>query len=392
MLLPMSEFSRRNFMSLVPASAAASRLQAAPAAAGTEARAVWLHLASMFDADPKKGKEQLRACVGRLAETNFNLILPWVTSDYLVALEDAECRQGNANAAWDSLGVLIDESARAGLTVETWYAFTEYRNAKSSDYNPRLGGDPRWAALRITEYRPDPKTGVIAPRKWEDVCPQHPGMRKWQMALLGKMLARYPKLAGIHIEEPGYTYRGNCLCSLCMEVFPKLYGSPLPEAIDTQQAEDFRTIGSSFFMAELLDVMRKNHPRMVFSANGGPNWRNDRKTGRDWGRWARSGWLDYYASQVYATNTDVFRQRLRGTITDLSPECPVYAGIAFRWSGGKNTIEEVVRQIEASREVGAAGVCLFSAGAFTDEFYAALKNGPFRAPAKQPLPKRLATL
>ena len=366
---------RRDFVALAPASLAA-------AGAPTEARAVWLHLTSMFDADPAKGREQVRATVGKLAESNVNLILPWVTSDYLVALEDAAYRPGQPGSGWDSLGVLIEEAARAGLSVETWYAFTEYRNAKSSDYDPRVGGDLKWAALRLNEYRGEP-------RKFEDVCPQHPGMRKWQMARLAKVLKRYPKLGGIHIEEPGYTYRGNCLCDLCQEVFPKLYGAPLPEALETRQAEDFRTLGSSFFMAELLDLLRRDYPRLVYSANGGYNWRNDRKTGRDWGRWARSGWLDYYASQVYTTDTRQFSERLAMTVKDLAPECPVYGGIAFKWSGGKNTIEEVMRQIDASRATGAAGVCLFYAGSFTDAFYAALKTGPFRSPAGLPRPRRL---
>jgi hypothetical protein len=76
------------------------------------------------------------------------------------------------------------------------------------------------------------------------------------------------------------------------------------------------------------------------------------------------------------------------TVKDLSSDCPVYAGIAFRWSGGKNTIEEVMRQIEISREQGAAGVSLFYARAFTDEFYQAIKSGPFRSPARLPQPKR----
>ena len=385
----MTQFPRRDFVRLAPIAIGAAGLAAGASAAGAEARAVWLHLSSLFDADPGKGKEQVRSIVQKLAESNFNLVLPWVTSDYLVALEHAQYRKGQPGAAWDSLGVLIEESARAGLSLDIWYAFTEYRNAASSDYDPRVGGDPKWAAMRITEFRPDPKTGQIAPRKWEDVCPQHPGMRKWQLSLLSKVLKRYPALGGIHIEEPGYTYRGNCLCDLCLEIFPKLYGGPLPDAVESLEAEDFRTMGTSFFMAELLEILRKDYPRIVYSANGGPDWRADRKTGRDWGRWARSGWLDYYASQVYTTNTDLFRRRMKMTVTDLVPDCPVYAGIAFRWSGGKNTVDEVMRQIEASREQGAAGVCLFYAGSFTGEFYQALRSGPFRTPAKLPQPKRL---
>ena len=376
-------------MKLAPASLYAANQAGGAAAAAMEARAVWLHLPGMFDAHPAKGKEQVHATVQKLAEHNFNLILPWVTSDYLVALDHPEYQQKIPNAAWDSLGVLVEESARAGLSVDIWYAFTEYRSGEGSDYDPRVGGDPKWAALRINEYRPDPQTGQIAPRIWEDVCPQHPEARKWQLRHLVKVLQRYPKLGGIHIEEPGYTYRGNCLCSLCMEIFPRIYGGPLPDAIDTREAEDFRTLGTSFFMAELLEILRKSYPDIVYSENGGPNWRNDRRTGRDWGRWAHSGWLDYYASQVYTTNRDQFRQRLGMTVKDLSPDCPVYSGIAFQWSGGKNTVEEVMRQIAASRDRGAAGVCLFFAGALTDEFDAALRKGPFRSPASLPKPKRL---
>jgi uncharacterized lipoprotein YddW (UPF0748 family) len=384
----VSAIPRRSFVKALPVPFYAAGLSSQAAAAKTEARAVWLHLSSMFDADPAKGKEQIHSVVQKLAEHNFNLILPWVTSEYLVALDHEEYRKGSRSAAWDSLGVLIDEASRAGLAVDMWYAFTEYRSAGSPDYDPRVGGDPKWAALRINEYRPDPKTGKIAPRKLEDVCPQHPEARKWQLGHMAKVLQRYPKLGGIHIEEPGYTYQGNCLCDLCMEVFPKLYGAPLPEAIETREAEDFRTMGTSFFMAELLALLHKDYPRAVFSTNGGPDWRYDRKEGRDWGRWARSGWLDYYASQVYTTKTEAFRRQIKMTVKDLSPECPVYAGIALRWSEGQNTVDETMRQIEASREQGAAGVCLFSASAFTDEFYAALKRGPFRSPAS--LPRRRA--
>src|SRR5436309_14452620 len=83
----------------------AAGLARGAAAPGTEARGVWLHLPNMFDADPVKGKEQVHSTVQKLAEHNFNLVLLWVTSDYLVALDDPEYQKKNRNASWDSLGV-----------------------------------------------------------------------------------------------------------------------------------------------------------------------------------------------------------------------------------------------------------------------------------------------
>ena len=367
--------ARRQFLSL-PAVAGATLAQR-PA---KEVRGVWLHPESMFDADPVKGRQQVRASMERLARAGFNLILPWIVSDYLVACESALYRQAHPTAAWDVLGTLIDEAARAGMALDIWYSFTAYRNAECSDFDPRVGGDPSWAARRIDEFVPDPTTGQITPRRWNDSCPQHFEARRWQQQLLLRAIQRHPP-RGLHIEEPGYDYLGNCVCDLCLETFRKLYGAPLADRIKTQEAEDFRCLGTSAFMSEMREALARQFPQMVFSANGGPNWRHDRRQGRDWGRWARSGWLAYYAAQVYVTRTEVFRDRMAASIRDLSPECPVYAGIAFKWSGGGNTVAEVLRQIEAAREIKAPGVVLFSAGAFTDELYEALRTGPFRGAA-----------
>jgi hypothetical protein len=49
--------------------------------------------ARVFDADPAKGKEQIHGTMQKLAEHNFSLILPWVTSEDLVALDDAEYQE-----------------------------------------------------------------------------------------------------------------------------------------------------------------------------------------------------------------------------------------------------------------------------------------------------------
>jgi uncharacterized lipoprotein YddW (UPF0748 family) len=385
----MSGMRRRDFITAVPASAVAAKLLArGRAASGAEGRAVWLHY-SRVDANPAKGKEQVHSMVQKLAEHNFNLILPAVTDDYLVALDHPEYLESQPFAKWDWLGVLIDEAGRAGLAVHMWYLFMEYHDRQNSPFDPRVGGNPEWAALRLDEYRPDPKTGKLAPRTWSDICTQHPEARQWMLGLLRKAIARYPRLAGIHIEEPGYTYpTGYCVCDLCRKIFPMNYGGPLPDALSTPEAEDFRTLGPSFFMEELRDIL-KNHPDLVFSTNGGPFWKGDREKGRDWFRWAHEGWLDYYASQCYTPQTAQFRREIGTTIKDLNPDCPVYAGIAFRWSGGGNTVAEINRQIEVSRDLGSAGVCLFYADAITKELYTALKNGPFRSPAKLPRPARL---
>jgi hypothetical protein len=71
-----------------------------------------------------------------------------------------------------------------------------------------------------------------------------------------------------------------------MEIFPKIYGAPPPDAIDTREAEDFRTMGTSFFVAELLQILRKAIPAWLIR----PTAERHRRAIGDLGR-AGAGWI-----------------------------------------------------------------------------------------------------
>ena len=134
-------------------------------------------------------------------------------------------------------------------------------------------------------------------------------------------------------------------------------------------------------MEEIRAQLAERHPKMLLSANGGYDWRHDRIRGRDWGRWGNAGWLRYFVPQVYVFDVATFREQLALTMDDIGRYCPVYAGMALDSSSGKNTIEQIVLQIEAAREMGAPGVALFHGAAFTDQHLQILKDGPFKRPA-----------
>jgi uncharacterized lipoprotein YddW (UPF0748 family) len=378
---------RRDFMGLLLGSLGAHTLRASDKVpsktSSAEVRGVWIHPEGSFDADPVKGKKQIRAAVRRLADAHFNLILPWTLDGYLVALEHPEYLSSHPQARWDALGFLIEEASRVGLDTELWYAFAEYRSRKSPDFDPRVGGNLEWAARRLGELVPDPKTGKVAPRQYENVCPQHPQARLWQLGLLRKAFQRYSQLKGMHVEEPGYRYTDECVCDLCLEVFPKLSGKPLPRSIHTLEGINFRCIGATAFMTQLYEILQQDYPKYTFSTNGAYDWRVDRDRARDWTYWAGMGWLDYYAPQIYVGDVATFRKRLRFTMKTLGGHALTYAGIGVSWSSGHNTVPTVIGQIEASREMNTGGTILFlgDGDVVSDELYRALLRGPFRLPA-----------
>ncbi len=346
-----------------------------------EVRAIWIHPEQHTDADEKTGKAQIKATVDRYARANFTLLLPWTVAGYLAALDHSEYRKDHPTAEWDWLGYLIEEASKAGLDVDLWYSFTDYRDPKSPEFNPAIGGNSEWMAKRLDEVVPAQTMMKLDARRVENVCPQHYQARAWMQAQLERAFVRYPKLNGLHLEEPGYGTKGYCVCALCQSIYSQLHGKKLTDMLDTQTAEDFRTIGPSAFVEEVRDQLAQRHPKMMLSANGGYDWRHDRIRGRDWGRWGQSGWLRYFIPQVYQSQIGIFREQLALTLDDIGESCPVYAGIALDSTSGKNTIQGVVEQIEAAREMGAPGVSLFHGAAFTDEHMDALRSGPFKKPA-----------
>lgn len=353
-----------------------------------EFRAVWAHPEALFPADAEKGKAEVRRFVDRMADAHFNLILPWIRSEHVAALTDERYQATVPVAKWDALGELVTAAHGKGIAVEVWYSFTHYKSPESPEFNPKHGGDPSWAARRIDEFVPDKTTGQVVPRRMADLCVLHPGARDWELALIDRLLDRYPLLAGIHIEEPGYGYGGNCCCELCLQLFKTMYGGEATADIDGPQAEDLKCVGTTDFFRRLRTRMLKRNPKLVLSVNGGPLWKGDRKLGRDWRHWAEEGWMDDYEGQVYTPSREGFRKHVRTLIGDLGPSCPVAIGIGVKWSSGSNTMETVLNEIGIARELGAAGVALFSATDLTDDLLAALKAGPFKDTVPLPASQR----
>lgn len=345
-----------------------------------EARGVWLHLTD-FSADPDEGKKQVQQVVERLANANFNLIMPWVLSEYAAALTDTNYLSAAPTAKWDSLGEVVREAHRRGIQTHIWYSFTYYKSGNSPEFDPKHGGDPKWAAWSLGSFQK--KENAIT-----DLCPLHPEARQWELKLIESLLDRYTNVFGIHIEEPGFGYPKSCVCELSRSVFKSIHGKDLETMIDSPRAEDFRCMATTEFIRELRERVNQRQPKPILSVNGGPLWRGDRTLGRDWKHWAELGWLDYYAAQIYSAQFEAFSSYAKTVLNDMSAHCPVFVGIGVKWSGGETALPVVLKQVEEARARGSKGILFFSAKHLTDEYLNALKAGPFKESATFPIEHR----
>jgi uncharacterized lipoprotein YddW (UPF0748 family) len=355
----------------------------------SEIRAVWMVPRLLFDEDPDKGKMEVRKFVKKIADANFNVILAEMPSEYIAAITDDRYQKVIPIIKWDAIGELIKNSREAGIQVHIWYSFTDYKSPRSPEFNPVHNGNPEWAAVQIDELNMDRTSNVKSLRRMSVICPLHPEARHWELRLLGQVLQRYPLLSGVHIEEPGYGGRGDCVCDLCLKLYRDIYGIIGTPDVNGPQAEELKCLGTTEFMRQLRNQTKIKNPKILLSVNGGHSWQIDRHSGRNWKRWADLKWLDFYVPQIYTTDVNKLRDNAQTTVLALGNDCPVVVGIAVKWGleeRNRNSVETILKEIDIARRVGAKGVIIYKAEYLTNEYLSALKSGPFRDPA--PLPKQ----
>lgn len=298
----------------------------------------------------------------RLKSIGINTLFYWVSS-LQIATRAGLPQADDPAAGWDVLGEMLQRAHRLGMRVHAWYSPWIY---KTTSRAIELRAHPDWACVN-GEGKPSS----------EGICLARPEVRAFQLELANLLLRQYPGLDGIHIEEPGYPWGDYCYCPHCKRQFRELFALDLTPGTQEAARHNWAAFCSTDFMARLREMLSREHPRVLLSANGSPGANPDWYLGRDWTLWARRGYLDFYVPQVYTESPPDFVKRLQETQRQVQPWCPVIPGIAITWSGiypRHNKPEALQAEIRLAREAGAPGVVFFEAGHLTDQDDSALRE------------------
>ncbi len=108
-------------------------------------------------------------------------------------------------------------------------------------------------------------------------------------------------------------------------------------------------------------VSREAHrikPAIKVSAAVFGNWESARNiVGQDARAWIDAGYLDFVCPMDYESDDLDFSERLRRQIGAVNHKIPCYAGIGAHALSGP---EQLARQIQLSRELGAEGFVIFN--------------------------------
>lgn len=379
--------SRRTFLRGCAAGAALAALRARPGIGASapplspqpDTRAVWLSLFDPFDlfADaerPERGPNPagVRQVFDILGASGVNTAIVMVDSWYAYSIVHPEYQPRKSLAEWDALAEVLSSARERGIAVHVSLPLVNYRGYPrgahlAPDFTPACGGSPAWRARYLGEG------GAIVDSP-DNVCPSRPETRAWQARLVADLLARYPEVSRIQLEEPGYDHPVFCVCDECRRQYAERTGGDLVAQLRRELAREScpepDCDGSAAalkcdHMTQLVRGVREElgGRELTWSATISYNRWHDRRLGRDWVAWAGMGWFDFVAPMIYTWTAGDFRRYLeQGVLAELPEPCRVCPGIGVHFGGALspqpgrpapnlNAVPEVVRQIAVAREV-----------------------------------------
>ncbi|NLF68802.1 MAG: family 10 glycosylhydrolase [Candidatus Anammoximicrobium sp.] len=327
-----------------------------------ELRAVWCGLPKAKEREA--GLREIGETVRRVKQAGLNTLFIWTETLYLAALDQVELQQAEPRAAWDALGEMMRAARQHGLQVHAWYSPWIY---KSPSRAVELKEHPDWAAVNAQGVADN-----------DGICFVRPEVRQFQLDLLGRFLDRYPDLAGLHIEEPGFNWGADyCYCDHCQQLCRHWFGVDIRrDAAAKPVVHNLAAFMGSDFFARLRQLMIDKRPELWLSANGSGGDNPDWYIGRDWTTWAQRGYLDFYVPQVYTKDVDAFTQRGLKTKARLGA-CDLATGLAVSWSSiypERQAADAIKAEIGAARLLGAKGFVLFHLDHFYDEHWQAVQE------------------
>ncbi|ARN57977.1 family 10 glycosylhydrolase [Sedimentisphaera salicampi] len=386
----------------------------------TEIRAIATHPSWYWKGSVKEKRSEMRHYFKLLNEANINMVYFWMETANMAALlgEPKYAKNGDYNfystEKWDCIGEMLKEAKKHNVELHLWFSFTRYKRNRNYvpeyDSNPEImpEGSPAWASITKSEYEAgytDPASKNVSGTA---LCNNAEGAGGWTIEVIDRILQKYPEIAGIHLEEPGYLSLQRCVCKRCQKVYSLLYDEPGENLLNhiysgknareayrkDPKAIAVKVYGTNRFVSKFRDFLEEKHPYKILMTGGGPYPALERARGRNWPEWIQWGWIPYFGCQAYRPNVKSFVTDCKSAMDAMQGSGAEFAPIiGMLYGSGKthsNSPEMVIKQIKAARKLDGykgveyAGVQLFSGKALNKEMAEALGKGPFSE--TKPLP------
>lgn len=333
-----------------------------------EFRGVWCHSAFGI---PGWTWDQ---AIDHLKKNNFNTIVPnmlWAGLAYYpsevlpVAVE--------VNTKGDQIAQCLSACKKYGIECHIWKVNWNLVNAPK-EFIEKLRNEGRLQS---------DKSGKEV--LW--LCPSHPENFKLELLSMLEVVKKYD-IDGIHFDYIRYPDGNSCYCKGCKERFENEKGVKVenwPQDVISgtfkQLFGDWRGDQITKLVKTVSEEARKTKPSVKISAAVFRDYPSCRDTvGQDWKAWVESGYLDFVCPMDYINSNYQFERLVKSQNEIVKRKIPLYPGIKAYIL----PLEQVITQVELSRDLGADGFIVFNYDSVVVEYLPFLREGVTEMPSESP--------
>lgn len=320
-----------------------------------ELRAVWLAGARVDD---------WHAVMQDLAAGGFNAVFPSLCdaggADY-----ESEVLPRAAGYRGDQLAACIEAARPYGIEVHPWRI--NWRISRGTrEHQDRLRAEGRL-------------TRSVDGTDGDWLCPSDPRNLQLEIDAMVEMAEKYP-VAGVHFDYIRYHNANYCYCDKCEANFQRdaqvqvaqwpadvRAGGPHYDVFQQWRQEQITRL-----VREVYRRVKQTRPWVVVSAAVFSNWHaSPVSIGQNAAAWAEEGIIDLLMPMTYTNSNDSLANLTRQHVELTRGRAVLAEGIgAFSSHSQFSGPDQLIRQIETARSLGADGFCIFHYGS-------ALQRGGF---------------
>ncbi|HEX6738247.1 MAG TPA: family 10 glycosylhydrolase [Vicinamibacteria bacterium] len=275
-------------------------------------------------------------------------------------------------ADFDPLAQLLARARARGIEVHAWVNLLLSASfARLPAANHIVAQHPEWVMIPRSNAAAAlhaPRDRLLALSRLGDIedvegyylSPSAPGVAEHLTAVVRELLNRYA-VDGLHLDFIRYPTRDHDYSRAALEGF---HGGPAPAAellagpgARPEAWDNYRREAVTRLVERLVVTARATRPHLRLSAAVVADEEQAlHHKHQAWPTWASLGLLDAVCPMAYSAEAAVFRSQVELARARAGSRTAVWAGVgAYRLDA-----RETVERVRAARQLGAAGVVLFS--------------------------------
>ncbi|NLE67404.1 MAG: family 10 glycosylhydrolase [Lentisphaerae bacterium] len=227
-----------------------------------------------------------------------------------------------------------------------------------------LGGAPAAHVARLKKEGRLQRSANGAAHIW--LCPSNPDNVRQELNAIMELVRNYP-VDGVHLDYARFPDSQSCVCPVCRKNFEAKRGRVVrrwpADVITGALADEYRAWRSSVmtgFIRAARGVMRSARPAAKLSAAVYGQYPQCAGTmGQSWGSWVEEGLVDFVCPMNYDTDPASFAVSVRKQLALPRARGRIYPGIGVTAVESRLPPDQVIAQIRAVADAGAAGFMLF---------------------------------